>query len=230
MSRFIPAPAPTAPDARIALLRAHSEILSRLALYARAVDRLDEQLIIRQFWPDCEIDMGAVQGTGHAALSTKVLKIFATQQHPVSNVRIVLDASGTRARSEATLTARSLLKVPGSKDAWVVSGLNGRYLDEWELRDDEWRIRKRKLVQDFATTTPIRGDPSYSSARSVEDPSYAFFGEIDVSKVIPKDQKQLEDAAEIVDRLYSFSIGRDSDDVKLMKRCVWSEKMVGKKV
>lgn len=226
---FLPSAPPSDPNARLDFLLARGQIVSKLAMYARATDRLDVPLLHSLFWPDCEINMGAVKGKGHEALSVKILLVFATQQHPVSNVRIQLDTSGTRCRTEATLTARSLIKGGGSN--WSVSGLHGRYLDEWELRKGEWKILRRQLVQDFATMTKIQGEPEFSSKRSTEDPSYAFFGaDIDITRAYPKDLRQLEDASEIVDRLYGFSIGRDSEDATLLKRSVWDSKYLPKKV
>ncbi|KAI9032362.1 hypothetical protein DFJ74DRAFT_333667 [Hyaloraphidium curvatum] len=202
---------------------AQHAILAAYALYARATDRLDAPLLRSLFTSDCEIDMGAVRGSGHEALKTDILRAFATQQHAVSNVRVLLSADGREARTAATLSSRSLLKPPKS-DSYLLMMMHARYLDEWKLEaDGQWRISKRTLVHDLDTATPV-ADASWTSVRDPSDPSYAFFGDADLrSASAPRNMEDLYDWEAITERLTIQSLARDSRDGAAIARCVWPD-------
>jgi hypothetical protein len=113
--------------------------------YCRAVDRGDAELLKSCYHPDGSDDHGFFSGRG-SDFADYVLPILAQLDrsiHSLTNPHIVLD--GDRALVETQWSVIHRLHRWGKlTDVWH----QGRYLDEFERRDDQWKIRRRVTVLD----------------------------------------------------------------------------------
>jgi hypothetical protein len=159
-------------DLELERLLAKDAITERLLSYARGVDRLDRDLMLAAFHPAAEADYGAMfQGTGEgfADFILEVHPPMEAHTHHLSNIMITVD--GDRAASEAYVIVRTRTRAEDGTAQEMVA--HGRYADEWERRDGEWRISRRRYLHSLdemwaARTTifPVGG------ARDRTDPSY----------------------------------------------------------
>lgn len=163
----------------LARLVAKEQITERLLGYARGVDRLDRELMSEAFHPGAEFDYGEMfRGTGEG-FSDFILEVhppMETHTHHLSNIRVAVD--GDRADSEAYVIVR--MRTRSADGTAHETAAHGRYVDEWERRDGDWRISRRRYLHSLdemweARTTiyPVGGsrdgsDPSYD--RSAGDP------------------------------------------------------------
>lgn len=146
-----------------------------LMCYCRGVDRLDADLVRSAYWPDAHDTHGAMSGTPEEFLAkwlpTQAVREVA--QHMVTNHTVVLD--GDLARAETYFT--SVMKNTGSTTLQLVGG---RYLDTFERRGAEWRIRERVVVLDWQAESDARRmkevlDGRVCGRRDRGDPSYDLF-------------------------------------------------------
>lgn len=134
-------------------LRALEEIRARVHGFSRALDRLDRELLARQFWPDAEVDYGvfykgAVAGFVDVAMGFQ--GAMRDTQHLVGNVQASVD--GDRATAESYVHAHHVI----AQGADLVQLMVGaRYLDRLERRDGEWRIAFRTEVLDWGRWLPV---------------------------------------------------------------------------
>jgi hypothetical protein len=130
-------------------IKACEEVIMR---YGRTLDWLDEAGQESCFWPDAEIDYGFFQGAGADWVPT-VMAVEATapgRWHVTTAVMVQIQ--GYTAKSESYG-----MSVSSSKDAQgelVDTMFGGRYLDELEKRDGQWRISKRSYMADWAQQFP----------------------------------------------------------------------------
>jgi len=113
--------------------------------YCRGVDRLDAALMKSAYWPDATDDHGVFVGNAmefveHCMVSH--LKWRSTS-HCIFNHHIELDDNGTTARGEIYNVTYLFRADSDVLDTW-----HGRYLDVYEKRDGEWRIRERVCVHE----------------------------------------------------------------------------------
>ena len=129
--------------------KACEEVLMR---YGRTLDWLDSEGQASCFWPDADIDYGFYSGDG-AGWTDCVIDIEKSAQrrwHLCGGLLIQVD--GDRAVSECYGFTVSMVK---AEDGSSVDNLyGGRYLDELEKRDGEWRISRRRYVLDFNYQLP----------------------------------------------------------------------------
>lgn len=141
--------------------------------YTRGVDRLDESLIRSAFWEDAHDSHGQVNGGTDDFLDywlpTQPEREAA--QHFVTNHTVELDGDdGADTETYFISTAKKV----GSDRLEMVGG---RYMDRFEKRDGEWRIKTRLVVLDWhcsadASQMADRLSRSHSGSRSPADPSY----------------------------------------------------------
>jgi hypothetical protein len=152
-----------------------------LAIYCRAVDRCDSELLKSVYWPDAVDNHGVFNGNAMEFIDFVIplLRQMSQTMHQISNILIDLD--GDQARVETYVCAYHL--VQGEKDSTDMIFL-GRYLDRFERRKGEWRIANRLVVMDWnrnhpATTVwedgPFR-DMRVRGRRWPDDPSYKMLG------------------------------------------------------
>jgi 3-phenylpropionate/cinnamic acid dioxygenase small subunit len=130
---------------RLKALIAKEEIRDVLYRYCRAVDRGDLELMKSCYHPDARDDHGFFSGLAWD-FAEYVLPILAQLElsiHSISNSLIEL--SGSKAHVETHWSVIHRLKRSGKfTDLWH----QGRYLDEFELRDGNWKILSRVCVVD----------------------------------------------------------------------------------
>lgn len=160
-------------------LQAREEIRNVLYRYCRAVDRGDKELLKSCYHPDGRDDHSFFSGLGWD-LADYVLPILAQLElsiHSLSNPMI--DLQGDRAFVETHWSVIHRLR-----RGWKLTDMcdQGRYLDEFECRDGEWKILNRVMVIDaerwvdtvnlldlFPSNMPNK---AYSGRRGDTDPVY----------------------------------------------------------
>lgn len=157
------------------------QIRKALATYCRGIDRCDEALLKSAYWPDAIEEHGIFNGKAwdFAAFIVPLLKTMKVTMHSISNTWIEL--RGDRAAAETYVVAYHLMDTEGGGQADMVVG--GRYVDEFERRDGEWRIARRLFVHDWnqnqpATvqwTTGLYAQLDVRGRNDRDDPSYARF-------------------------------------------------------
>jgi hypothetical protein len=144
-----------------------------LLRYARGVDRLDENLIRSAFWPDAHDAHGQINGSPENFIRTWMPTQPARQagQHFVSNQSVVFDGV---AAADAEAYFMSASKKFGSDTLELVGG---RYVDRFEKREGEWRIKTRLVLLDWQAVANASGmeqrlSRGYNGSRDSSDPSY----------------------------------------------------------
>jgi hypothetical protein len=129
--------------------KACEDVLMR---YGRTLDWLDQAGQDSCFWPDAHIDYGFFKGSGKDWVPT-VMTIEATaprRWHLTSG--IMVEVAGNTAKGECYgLTVSATENEQGELTDTM---FGGRYLDELEKRDGEWRISRRRYVADWVHQFP----------------------------------------------------------------------------
>jgi hypothetical protein len=140
--------------------------------YARGVDRVDEQLIRSAFWEDAHDAHGGVNGPPGDFLAWFLPNQPAREvaQHIVTNHRVELH--GDHADTETYFV--SVAKKFGSG---TLEQVGGRYLDLFEKRGSEWRIKDRLVLLEWqcvgdASQMAERLSAANRGSRDKNDPSY----------------------------------------------------------
>jgi len=161
----------TAKDLRYLVDR--QAILDCIRRYARGVDRHDEELMASAFWPDAQINYGSWSGPPHLFTG------WANEGHDSKYIAHLhnlttqtADIHGDTAHVESYITY--FLR---EKDREHVRVGIGRYIEQYERRNGEWRIAVREFVADVgfradATEFPKRFLDNPLSSQSREDLSY----------------------------------------------------------
>jgi hypothetical protein len=158
-----------------------SEIAEVVFSFARAIDRLDENLLRTVLHHDATLDLGPgiFQGTGgdyvHWVLG--VFQNVRSSHHLVGNVRIELEGDAAYVESY-TQTHIRVEKPIGREDVF----LGGRTLDRFERRPSGaagvWKVMHRKEVIDWARTEAAsdifyhQNPDALWNQRNKTDPSY----------------------------------------------------------
>lgn len=140
-------------DERLEELLAHHEIREILYRYCRAVDRRQYELLRTCYHPDATDDHGFYVGgiDGFIDQLEVGLAMYETTTHLLGNITVELH--GPRARSEAYLVA--FHRIPADDQPARDFIIGGRYVDDFEWRDDKWRIASRVCVVDWARIDPV---------------------------------------------------------------------------
>ncbi|MEO6248272.1 MAG: nuclear transport factor 2 family protein [Sphingomicrobium sp.] len=164
-------------------LVAHQRIRDCIAALARGEDRRDAAIIARCFWTDAKVDFGVFAGSFDDYLAWVVP---GSPSIPVTLHTLgqsVIDLRGGAAAVETHVTAYHRIDFgPAEHDAF----LGGRYLDQMEQRDGEWRIATRTMLYDWSRDLGVSTDWSqglmgmpFLQGNAVGsangDPSEAFF-------------------------------------------------------
>jgi hypothetical protein len=160
--------------ATVQALKDRQDILDCIMREARGRDRQDVDIINSCFWEDGADEHGPVitdashyaerANAGHAAG-------FSATSHNITNHSCEID--GDVAHCESYVVGGLL-----SRDQKTCKIAPGRYLDQMERRNGEWRIKWRRTVIDMT----VEGDASWLHAPAIsgflkglwsrEDPSY----------------------------------------------------------
>lgn len=115
--------------------------------YSRGVDRLDADMLRSAYWPDCvDRHMGFVGNAEEfIAWSFPIMGTMDQTMHMIGNV--LMTVRGTRADVESYFYGIHRINTPSGGKADVIGA--GRYVDQFEKRGDEWRIKARMVVTDW---------------------------------------------------------------------------------
>jgi hypothetical protein len=144
--------------------------------YSRACDRLDRDLLASVYWPDGTDDHGAFIGSApdYVEWVIGLLSGWIAVHHDNTNILIELD--GDVAYGEVHWAGYYTFPVNGRPHDQLAVG---RYLDRYERRDGEWRIKHRTCVSDWSRLEPgvdWRTDPArarLAGKRKPDDPLYS---------------------------------------------------------
>ena len=155
------------------------ELLARQAItdvifrYARAIDRMDEALLRSVFHPDSrhnhfyegpssdpDAPSTADSPGDFVAFALGVLGGFSRTHHQLGNTLIEFTGE-SRARVETYFTAFHRMRPRGDPlaaanayDTEMDYFVGGRYIDQFELRGEDWRIAERVGMTDWTRLEP----------------------------------------------------------------------------
>ncbi|WP_395334894.1 nuclear transport factor 2 family protein [Novosphingobium sp. BL-8H] len=145
--------------------------------YARGVDRLDADMVRSAYWPDVVDKHLEFEGNAEEFIAWAFPAMQAMDQtmHLIGNVLIALH--GDQADVESYFYGYHRITVDGRKMDVIGAG---RYLDRFEKREDEWRIRERLVMTDWFREYSDSADWSMGllgqrldiGGRFPDDPSY----------------------------------------------------------
>ena len=131
-----------------------SEIRDVLLRYCRGIDRRDNDLVRSCYHPDAIDDHGDYRGDvdGFLAYVNRGMTAFDRTMHFVGNM--LIEPEGDFARAETYIVAHHhLLESSKKPERDYVVGL--RYVDEFERRNDDWRIATRLCVFEWSRIDPV---------------------------------------------------------------------------
>ena len=134
--------------------QAIAEVLQR---YSRTLDWLDDEGQAGCFWPDAPIDYGFFTGTAADFIPVVMAIERASQRrwHFLSAPAIAFDGPD-RASVESYGMATGIRQQ--ADGTWSGGLYGGRYLDEFEKREGEWKIAARRYIMDWKL--PLADQPS----------------------------------------------------------------------
>lgn len=141
--------------------------------YTRGLDRLDVDLFRSAYWDDALTCHGTVNGSVDEFLAWWIPLQEGREvgQHVVTNHWVEFD--GADDADAETYFFASVKNLSSN----VVELLAGRYVDHFEKRADEWRIKTRVLLFDWQATADAsqmhdRLALNFKGSRDTSDPSY----------------------------------------------------------
>lgn len=160
-------------DAALQRLLDKDAIFDCVLRYSRGLDRLDLDLFRSAYWDDAVSCHGHVNGTVDDFLEWWLPMQAGREvgQHAVSNHYVTFDAPDSAHGETYFLASIKNLDVD------TVELLGGRYVDHFEKRGDEWRIKVRTLVFDWEATADAsqmadRLALNHRGSRDRRDPTY----------------------------------------------------------
>ena len=146
--------------------------------YARGIDRLDAEMLRSAYWPDA-ID-SHLDFTGNIeefiAWSFPIMSTMDQTMHMIGNILIRIESD--QAAVESYFYGYHRINTPDGEKADVIGA--GRYIDNFEQRDGEWRIARRLVQTDWFRQYPDSADWEAGmlgmkidlGGRHPDDPSY----------------------------------------------------------
>jgi SnoaL-like protein len=146
------------------LLLAERAIQRVLTSYSRGVDRFDFELVRSCYWPDGTDDHGSFSGgvDDFITFVQKSLSRFERTAHFLGNMLIDVDLPRGVARSETYAVAFHRYTDPDGHPTDMWAGL--RYVDRFERRDGQWRIRIRVCAFDWRRTDQVEGEGGFAAS------------------------------------------------------------------
>ncbi|MBQ76590.1 MAG: hypothetical protein CMQ20_16415 [Gammaproteobacteria bacterium] len=148
--------------------QAISEVIQR---YCRTMDWLDEPGQADCYWPDAEVDFGFFAGRADAFVPMVMEheRNAVKRWHLQTGVMIKVDGDKAQAESYGITT--------GSGGAGGPSTMyGGRYLDDFEKRNGEWRLSKRLYILDWTKTYEDISEVSKLEGGSMHTPNISAAG------------------------------------------------------
>lgn len=163
--------------AKVERLAAKDSIRDCLLRINRGMDRGDERLMLSGFHPDAEICWGSADPVPLAQwieVGRVVIAQAARVQHLIGNVLIEIE--GDLANVESYEIAHLTSGSDGLNDTIMAS----RYVDKFERRAGEWRVKRRDKVTDWfrimEAADDLWGKTALRAARDGSDVSDRAFG------------------------------------------------------
>lgn len=171
-------------DDRLQQMIHKEEIRDLMARYARAVDRMDMDLLRDVYHPDAYVDHGDYKGHIDGLIDFVINRVGNAPQvmHFLGQCHIEFAAADVALVETYFMTAHTL--GPEAQAAYGVQGSDGslqlsmfgRYVDCVEQRDGNWRIAQRDTVIESTrvltgAVLPVKPDWAHHR-RDREDPVY----------------------------------------------------------
>ena len=158
------------------------EIKQQLYRYCHAVDRIDYELGRSVFAEGAVVDYGPTyQGDGKGYIDTMLKtqhKMMISTHHMVTNVLVEFNEDGTKAASEAYVSASCKYRTKTGKPSFTVEA-HCRDIDQWEKRDGKWLIVKRVVAGDNTYIVRPEYLDDYNNSRGKKaDPADQFFASL----------------------------------------------------
>jgi ketosteroid isomerase-like protein len=152
-----------------------SEIRAVLARYARGIDRFDMDLVRTCYHDDATDAHGAYNGDleGFIAYSEAWFDKIVSMTHFFGQSTIDLDGDSAWVESYCLC----FIRMPTEDGKLMDRFANIRYVDQFERREGEWRIARRKLVHspgrlDVVEINPQLAELAMLARPDRDDPSY----------------------------------------------------------
>jgi len=151
-------------------------IIDLAALYMRALDRLDGDLLAAQFWPEARCEYGVFSGApaNFAVFCRTMLKEHQRNHHLIGQ-HLIDFVSGHEAFGEVYYQAYHRLfdEAGTARDLFIA----GRYVDRYECREGVWKIAYRSELVDWVRDDPatdgmVAAAPFIMGQRKPDDPLY----------------------------------------------------------
>lgn len=124
--------------------KACEDVLMR---YGRTLDWLDGAGQEECYWPDAEIDYGFFQGSGTDWVPAVMEVEAAAPRRWHVSTGVMVQVKGDKAKGECY--GLSVGSSENEEGELVDAMFGGRYLDELEKRNGQWRISKRSYIADW---------------------------------------------------------------------------------
>jgi hypothetical protein len=159
----------TTPTSRILNELADREAIREcLYRYSRGVDRLDADMVRSAYWPDCVDNHMGFRGNAEEfiAWSFPIMGTMDQTMHMIGNVLTAID--GNKADVESYFYGIHRINTAEGGKSDVIGA--GRYVDKFEKRGEEWRIKERIVVTDWFRQYPDSSDWSQGMLGIMVDP------------------------------------------------------------
>ena len=128
--------------------KACEEVIHR---YGRTQDWLDDDGQMSCFWPDAEVDFGFFKGNGADWVTTVMAHEREAPRRWHLCTSVIVQVDGDTAKAECYGIAVGGREADSAMNDTMYGG---RYLDELEKRNGEWRISKRTYILDWSHEFP----------------------------------------------------------------------------
>lgn len=164
---------------RIQMMLDHFDIREVIEAYIHACDRGDRDATADVYHPDSWDDHGPIKCDGHEFADRNTEALMTRWK----NCNHLLGQSRIKVTGE-TAGAETLFFASLTRDADGVTMLDqmvGRYVDLFERRNGQWRIKERRCISEWTSSAPIEqdylaGKLFLQGERSELDLSYAALG------------------------------------------------------
>ena len=129
------------------------------ALYARAMDRNEPQLLAQIFAADAVIEGSGFVMQGHeqiCGIPAMLKGMYSRTLHQVHNQTVTV--SGDSAEAETYCSANHLTDLGGGTASNLVWAM--RYQDRLQRHNGQWRFQRRTVVIDWTETRPAQFTPT----------------------------------------------------------------------
>jgi hypothetical protein len=126
-------------------LLAERDCRAVLTRYGIALDWQDRAALATVFWPEAQVDYGFFKGgaTPFVDVLLHIATLSLRRFHMTSNEHVLVEGHTAQAQS-CIVTQTVSLNAEGEQRSNVFLG---RFLDDFECRDGEWRIQRRVYLQ-----------------------------------------------------------------------------------